>query len=494
MSLESCLFLIHTLGFKKTVWHHFIFRMTNHQCIVRHYYYDRISLCFYWITTLMMIISCHDHYSISAFVIQQQPSITKTTISYFNNDAVVRRHNNNDQQRQQERQRKMRHQKQKKHGLNQLNVIPHDLIISTSHIVSSSSLSSISSSIQHTIATLLPDMFASSSSSSTILSSTTTVNNLPNILNSYRSLLQTYPISTKTITASILACIGDSIAQYRAYQQLEKQNYISYQQTQLQQQQQQLQQQLQQPQLRQQLQQQLLYSSVNAVSCPTCDDNNYQCDHNDDHDSSTLSEDNINNSNNNRNSNNNNGYQPMTMMMNSNTVSRNNGVFDNNKRWSHTRMNAFNPRNNNNNDYTYNNYSNNNNNNAMMSLPTRLSSSLSSSMSSYSTNNSVDNTISMNSDNDNNYKPLIYQYDITRGIVFLLFGAMYTGLFQHYWFTYMSNHITTWGQQVGIWDQSYKTGNTFSIQVLRAILDGTRQHEWFTCFDIKLHMELPRKY
>lgn len=42
-------------------------------------------------------------------------------------------------------------------------------------------------------------------------------------------------------------------------------------------------------------------------------------------------------------------------------------------------------------------------------------------------------------------------YDVRRGLTFLLFGAMYTGAFQHFWFTYLSSHVADWGHAAGLW-------------------------------------------
>ena len=42
-------------------------------------------------------------------------------------------------------------------------------------------------------------------------------------------------------------------------------------------------------------------------------------------------------------------------------------------------------------------------------------------------------------------------YDPKRGMTFLLFGALYTGAFQHVWFGYLSSHVADWGEAAHLW-------------------------------------------
>jgi hypothetical protein len=44
-----------------------------------------------------------------------------------------------------------------------------------------------------------------------------------------------------------------------------------------------------------------------------------------------------------------------------------------------------------------------------------------------------------------------FDYDATRGAAFLMFGALYTGAFQHVWFQFLSQHLPDWGTALGIW-------------------------------------------
>ena len=72
------------------------------------------------------------------------------------------------------------------------------------------------------------------------------------------------------------------------------------------------------------------------------------------------------------------------------------------------------------------------------------------------------------------------QYDATRGLAFLAFGAIYTGAFQHYWFDYLSNHIHEWGEIVGIWGPEH---------VSIPIHDDWTKQQWWQYFDIVTQME-----
>eukprot|EP00978_Attheya_sp_CCMP212_P041098 scaffold231416_cov48-Attheya_sp.AAC.3 len=42
-------------------------------------------------------------------------------------------------------------------------------------------------------------------------------------------------------------------------------------------------------------------------------------------------------------------------------------------------------------------------------------------------------------------------YDAKRGAAFLTFGALYTGAFQHTWFTFLNNHVPQWGVSLDLW-------------------------------------------
>ena len=74
-------------------------------------------------------------------------------------------------------------------------------------------------------------------------------------------------------------------------------------------------------------------------------------------------------------------------------------------------------------------------------------------------------------------------YDNRRGMAFVLFGASYTGLFQHYWFSYLSEHIASWGDAVGVWGPE-----RVSIPV-----DIVQAHDdvWWRYFDIVSQLENP---
>lgn len=37
-----------------------------------------------------------------------------------------------------------------------------------------------------------------------------------------------------------------------------------------------------------------------------------------------------------------------------------------------------------------------------------------------------------------------FQYDPLRGLVYLGFGALYTGAFQHFWFQFLGSHVCQW--------------------------------------------------
>ena len=80
-------------------------------------------------------------------------------------------------------------------------------------------------------------------------------------------------------------------------------------------------------------------------------------------------------------------------------------------------------------------------------------------------------------------------YDVKRGFGFLLFGALYTGIFQHFWFTYMGNHITQWGDGIQIWDDPSKSRHVIdTIFPVNTVVDWD---EWWKYFDVVSMLEHP---
>jgi len=49
------------------------------------------------------------------------------------------------------------------------------------------------------------------------------------------------------------------------------------------------------------------------------------------------------------------------------------------------------------------------------------------------------------------------EYSIQRGLAFLIFGALYTGCFQHYWFSELNTHVVDWGEAVHLWGHAAAT-------------------------------------
>lgn len=74
------------------------------------------------------------------------------------------------------------------------------------------------------------------------------------------------------------------------------------------------------------------------------------------------------------------------------------------------------------------------------------------------------------------------QYDLSRGLTFLLFGTLYTGAFQSVWFTYLSNHILDWGQALHWW------GPNRAAVPVEGVIDT---QQWWSYFDIVAQMEHP---
>jgi hypothetical protein len=83
---------------------------------------------------------------------------------------------------------------------------------------------------------------------------------------------------------------------------------------------------------------------------------------------------------------------------------------------------------------------------------------------------------------DPNTTSSTFEYDARRGMTFLLFGALYTGAFQHVWFNYLSQHITEWGSALGIWGPSR----------VDLPVDGViASNEWWSYFDVVEKLESP---
>jgi hypothetical protein len=76
-------------------------------------------------------------------------------------------------------------------------------------------------------------------------------------------------------------------------------------------------------------------------------------------------------------------------------------------------------------------------------------------------------------------------YDARRGIAFLLFGASYTGAFQHFWFNFLQIHIADWGDILGIWGPQ-----RVEIPVDLAIQTDS-DDAWWRYFDIVTQLENP---
>ena len=68
-------------------------------------------------------------------------------------------------------------------------------------------------------------------------------------------------------------------------------------------------------------------------------------------------------------------------------------------------------------------------------------------------------------------------YDIRRGLAFLAFGALYTGCFQHHWFSFLQQHVADWGENIHIWGHPAETNIPVSYFM--------QQPEWWQYFDIK---------
>eukprot|EP00980_Cylindrotheca_fusiformis_P002063 scaffold456_cov73-Cylindrotheca_fusiformis.AAC.5 len=86
-------------------------------------------------------------------------------------------------------------------------------------------------------------------------------------------------------------------------------------------------------------------------------------------------------------------------------------------------------------------------------------------------------------DKDNNNGDVLpFSYDYARAVCFLVFGAAYTGIFQHFWFDYLGNHISQWGESLKLW------GPLRAALPVDALYD---LNEWWSYFDIVSMMENP---
>jgi hypothetical protein len=74
-------------------------------------------------------------------------------------------------------------------------------------------------------------------------------------------------------------------------------------------------------------------------------------------------------------------------------------------------------------------------------------------------------------------------YDVRRGAAFLIFGASYTGAFQHYWFGYLSLHISEWGRSLGVWGPDGR--DSLPLDVITDVGD------WWRYFDIVSQLDNP---
>lgn len=75
-----------------------------------------------------------------------------------------------------------------------------------------------------------------------------------------------------------------------------------------------------------------------------------------------------------------------------------------------------------------------------------------------------------------------FSYDFSRAICFLAFGAAYTGVFQHFWFDYLGNHICQWGESLRLWGP---------LRAAIPVEDVYDLNEWWSYFDIVSMLEDP---
>ena len=88
------------------------------------------------------------------------------------------------------------------------------------------------------------------------------------------------------------------------------------------------------------------------------------------------------------------------------------------------------------------------------------------------------------SDTDQDSSSWIERYDAKRGLAFLLFGAAYTGAFQHFWFNFLSHNILDWGSALQLW------GGPSSDPTL-AVGELYNSPEWWTYFDVVNRLDNP---
>lgn len=74
-------------------------------------------------------------------------------------------------------------------------------------------------------------------------------------------------------------------------------------------------------------------------------------------------------------------------------------------------------------------------------------------------------------------------YNPLRGAAFLVFGALYTGCFQHYWFDFLNGHIIDWGEALRLWGHPAETNIPVQAFVQQHSLD------WWQYFDVKAQID-----
>ena len=74
-------------------------------------------------------------------------------------------------------------------------------------------------------------------------------------------------------------------------------------------------------------------------------------------------------------------------------------------------------------------------------------------------------------------------YSFRRGLAFLLFGALYTGAFQHHWFQFMQQHVAEWGENLHIWGHPAETNIPVQFFI-------EQRPEWWQYFDMSHEINL----
>lgn len=82
----------------------------------------------------------------------------------------------------------------------------------------------------------------------------------------------------------------------------------------------------------------------------------------------------------------------------------------------------------------------------------------------------------------NDDETVAFEYDFARGIGFLVFGAAYTGIFQHYWFDYLSSNIQQWGESLKLWGPAHVSIPVDAVYGLK---------NWWAYFDVVAAFEDP---